>query len=1834
MQVEQMIMTASQMSSVLDISGVSSNIPNEVVVAESAILNKLLQGYDASYIHSNSGFDVSYINRTTGVKNKIGFSDASYSYLNPGPGYPLGSNMLINNTIIDTPNLGLLSYLDTSGFTFVDNSYVIGQNRYRTFYGQIYEHDPSSIVYITEDLSFDFVAADPSWNTDPSGTYFVSFNPSSSTNYWTSKAINSSLNCRKNGVRFKPMNVFEPSFNSVYAMGSINGQSNTKITEPFNYWYSNVYSTSTSGGDKVVPQINALFHDTTYGNDTSRLANNLDPSSNPLYRITTLNTNTGNKFSNRFGTWKIDQSGNSTITPTVSPTGTVNDLPFILTVSGESSYTYYTLPSTLTDVSFRSIFPLVNSQDDFSFNITATVANGGGVGGGYYFNETTNGTSESDDKNRSWIKDVCANPIAILDFTNLSNAPIYMKSGYQNKDHTLVIQNGALDISNVSNSDNSNNTLFTRGLGTESERLSSSSNKIPGSINLIVKNPTNSSRVKNVSIASGSGRNDLYPSSTAGPELSGNIAVYYATDNSGIKIDASWQTIEKIDISATCLLDGLRILSVDTSYGYYYSNKSINNEYNTNVYDPSSGSTLYAGHSVPGLRYTATGFSGDYTYIEISSSQTLVNKTFPYYYDMSLNPNGLPVPPDVGTLTADSSATTFVVPNIHAHNLNFQGLPPYNTYRAYYQTKRLTDLRDPSFGNMTLDPSNNWRFVYGTSFASTTNGVNYGDVSFNYGLSDNSGQYLYTKFNNLSVPGTNANGLNNGRACGINITDLKNPGDQTTDPSDSRKMYPYSFTVTYISSRDIGGTDLVDFSANNPGDFSGNCTRFTFKSIITDVSGPDASGANDFRAVVQVPIGEYYNLYMQTPWLKSSGNNESEDISKNTTTTFSFCRDALFSLLFSIQGNLADASYTDVSGTGWEDISVDICGNSGKLKDSISAYYPYTTRVYINDASNVASGYADITSTLNTYKQPYKSTYHLIWPAYAVDLDPSGDASFNVIGKQFSIENDASYISSTFNPSIFAKTSSTNMPQGGVDLSFYSNYTASGDGIDISGITNNSILAKIRFPSQATSATSIWYCPRDVYRVDVSLNGGSLTSGQSYTKYIPSDSSSDSSNNNYTATLAYGVQLQNTQHIQAGDSVKFDVAGDNIQVKLQNDIQDGQNLYWYSSEISGNYPLQITNQGKTRSLTIPYYRGYTNRSGNQQSYDIRRTKTTAQFIIGASGSIYDQESDFSDVNIDTSNVMNFVARTSDTTHGNIGNTINLALSFKESMLPDLDVSYGSKRTYGVSVSGDIVYVSETGNANSFDRTLNLKNGYLTPFGENTTNVNNSIYSGRVKTNGNNNLVYNIHKLPQQVVISYKSSYLNKPDSGPSAPPETTMTFYNSELIAGLQLTPDITLYGPSGSRDTSISSGTNTPLTYLVIPPPYIGFQALAADANKNNTSNGLPFDVSNSSQYDVSYNITWYAPVTTNTTREYDDVSWTPFSDTTQIGATYGWSVSSMNNMRFVSTNNQTRLTDYVKRDSSPKTFNLESKGNFLTITECTQGESSQLYFNRLFNGFLEDLSNNNVNSANTDNKLGYIDVSNQIYTIVFAQDLNSVGVDNGSTSKITLNLTNAFLHDVSHVYIQPTDITTSYLYGVSPVIDASNQYSLQLYRYTSNGINYGALTKTAHINILYYANKREYARNTIKVPTTITSTNTPYRLDVQRKKIVIQDISSAGGWIVDNSFNAGPINFELIALDNSGITLVNTLVDIYYPKKCINVNYITLPDIFTAYSAEYSPVYRILYNGSTISPMISTSQIIINPIANLEAFSNNDPNTEFVDFNIGTSAGVMADASGIVVL
>jgi hypothetical protein len=66
-------------------------------------------------------------------------------------------------------------------------------------------------------------------------------------------------------------------------------------------------------------------------------------------------------------------------------------------------------------------------------------------------------------------------------------------------------------------------------------------------------------------------------------------------------------------------------------------------------------------------------------------------------------------------------------------------------------------------------------------------------------------------------------------------------------------------------------------------------------------------------------------------------------------------------------------------------------------------------------------------------------------------------------------------------------------------------------------------------------------------------------------------------------------------------------------------------------------------------------------------------------------------------------------------------------------------------------------------------------------------------------------------------------------------------------------------------------------------------------------------------------------------------------------------------------------------------------------------------------------------------------------------------------------------------------------------------------------------------------------------------------------------------------------------------------------------------MPDTFNVISADGSPVIRITYNGSIITPMVSTTQV--NLFNSSFTHQSESPNQELVDFNM-TSAPI--DISG----
>jgi hypothetical protein len=1785
MEIESIVFNSNQYG-IFDLSQVNIDINTQISLAEIPILTNLLKEITASSIDV-SGLNVPVDVSINGVdiSFNITSSDASFTYLNAG------SDIMINNTIIDTPNLALLTYLDVSGFSTFDNSYIIGANTYGDFYGSITDLDPSSLVYVTEILDFSFVAAPDAMNNDASNNYYVAFNPTSpsSSNYWLSKAVNSPLNAHQiidgDVSGYYPLSVIEPSFNHDYAMGSYNANTDGPLPDPFNYYYP-----STSYG---LPNVDSISNVNTN--------NNYDPVNDmQIYAISSLQDNGSPTFNDNFGSWKFEYAQNDTSNaPVVSSSeSNLNNLPFFQGVDSSKNHPFEPLPSSLTDSSLNALFPGLDSTN-FEFQITATP----GYGGYHFANETDSG---------NYYTNILSDNSVQLEYSGLQDSQTYMRNDYQNRSHTLNITNGSLTISGESYSNTSNASLFTSGLGNEAEHLNNDYYHVNGSILLQVNAQNNRTTVSGSNYGNLTSISVNYPGETGG-------------DNSVISMEYM-NSISNIDIAATCLLEGLH--KVDSSSGYMYS---MNNT--TATYDASSMSTLYIESSSPYLTsYRASGFdSSKYTYIAIDANTYLTDiSSTNNLYDITSSPFGLPVPYTGFEPLVAGFNTNWTPMYFNAHSINLLDLC-FNNYRAVFRPKTLTDLSNNNDGFIRVDDSSGWQFVVGFGESDGTT-----DPSFVYGVSDHSGQYLFTKYDNLNNAGTTTS-LPFPREYGLNITDLVDTDNTNLDIS-------YSFTLKYTSTGDARGKDIVIFTPTDPTQFH---APFDQSFTITPIT--PAGNNTSYSAYVQVPLGQYYNLYLKTPTLHSSSNGSSEVITGATTTTLTFSKGGLLSLLGAVQGsNDASSNFVDPSFTeyGWTTITTTPNDPSGTSFASVGIYHNFdaqlnvSTQYSIDPTSkiNIRSDFTPDASGVNT------STFHLVYPMYAMQLNGTLASTFNIVGYTYSNNDDAitESINRNFNPADFSSypnslPNSNSVINSNNEIHFtYTLINASGEVgpnyLYIQGISGNVIDISMTFARSIRSNMAVWYSQHDIYEVDVSLSG--IEYGESYnTTYVLGNL--DSSHNNSSLQLVDGVYLTNTHGVQTNDYVYFKVNGDSIQVRMldNSDIYSEQNAYYTSiEEITDNNGLNIYSNhtpNYTRSLLLPYYRGYTNNGAHQQQYAIIRTPTTANFVLsGNGGSIPDQSYNIGDLYSNLNVDMNFVSNNPSSVPS-IG-LLGIFFSSSDSMFTSSVITYGATNQYPVNVTGDAVLVYEYANGvvvSDYYTNLAATNGRLADFGPGTSNIYNAIFAGKVIANKYNNgyvETYTITRAAQRLNIYYDPSYIGNPNDFNW---NNEYTVLSTDLLgAGLQLSPSITLFGPT--RNMNIE---NTPTTYLVIPPPFLGFTALSTDAATQPSV--LPFDIANMGAYDPTQLITWYLPTQMDPTNSNVDMSYNPFSDITEIVYEYNYNsnlLTSLNNMTFY-LNNENMLTYYVNSDSNTKSFPLNSQGNYLTITENVFGGNGNTR-NTLFSGYLQDLSPSGVHGANHNfDSLIVADFSNQLYTIVYAQDLMSYGIDNGANTKITLNIQDAFLHDVSSITIIRSTKSTSNLYGVSPVIDNSGEYALKLYKYVSTSVDYGNLANYNH-SCTFYADKY-YTKEpiTLHSPPDFSYNVPAYNLHVQRSQFTSSDIDICmNPWVQDLSFNTSNINFEIVALDQSGVQIIQSMFNVFYLTEALNINYITLPDLVHIESGDGSPVFRVLYNGTTISPMLSTSQIIINPIANFENFSNGNAGQEFVDFNVDTNIGTMADASG----
>jgi hypothetical protein len=223
-----------------------------------------------------------------------------------------------------------------------------------------------------------------------------------------------------------------------------------------------------------------------------------------------------------------------------------------------------------------------------------------------------------------------------------------------------------------------------------------------------------------------------------------------------------------------------------------------------------------------------------------------------------------------------------------------------------------------------------------------------------------------------------------------------------------------------------------------------------------------------------------------------------------------------------------------------------------------------------------------------------------------------------------------------------------------------------------------------------------------------------------------------------------------------------------------------------------------------------------------------------------------------------------------------------------------------------------------------------------------------------------------------------------------------------------------------------------------------------------------------------------------------------------------------------------------------------------------------------------------------------------------------------NGINGRVNYYIGNAFVVGHYDISINTTLATNTVLYGIVPIIDpVSSKYKLQAYKLVnSNNQNlYQSFLSNVSTPAIYQ--KRAVSRYTRDISVNdVTFGATPFNLFNQRAAVTMSDVSNTS-WTVDPSFTEQDLDFNLTGLSTFGNGRLAKQFNISGVGSVVNLKYMYMPDILEAVAADGSPVFRVTYNGSVASTLISTTSLKLNP-------TNFDDETtlsdQFTDYEVET--------------
>jgi hypothetical protein len=1703
------------------------------------------------------------------------------------------NHVLVNNVAIDTPNVAIMSYQVDASFETHSYDSTIGTDlSSTTVKAPVYDFS-NSTVYVDENLVLTF--RQPTTN-DSTNDWTVEFSGTPEKNL--SRAVNSNLNAKSGGVGVNPVTATDPSFNKLFALC---GQGSTGA---FNTYYSN------TAGSIPVPQTFA------YRNNVIRNPSVSQNLNDQLFSIDVQQNNTTGPFidSSETGTYRfILQEPNGGIVVSDYRNGvqtnTGSNLPFLVVEpNGNNSL----VDENISTTDFNKIFYNIKSEDTFSFSLD-TSANGGG----YFF--TTDISN-----------------INTLESTYIYNNYDYMKN-YINQTPALYIRDGSIAIDALSNSVPATQTFFANCLQTRGENLNSTNYNQNGLITLHVK-PVTDRVVKDVSaVATG----ELFKTmgSDLRSDLSAVIVSYDASDNDYINLNslvtsdlsASLQDINLNDedlihadvttITAMKLFDGCR--NNDASYCYldasgvtlpkstpYVDGKSIiysshqfaSNQFDYSVQNPSGQIMFIQMLSSQSLQETAGDVSGLY-FLNRDQAGNAPSTIF-YDDDVDHRFDNKRIVADISGYyyQADALQGAKLQTDVAIDSFTLSDLS-YSNYRVLLLPKTIDDLQINISGGAEL--------IYGYPSQDRI----YEDTSATYATMKSQNQEFILGENEFEASRKEIPIAKHG----LNVFDLSTNAyefdtNDNTNTNATIKNTNENEVYTYEVKFDIKDP-LVWFTLQGDDDTRVRLSRREFQtSAIQDWSG------NLLKYYIKLPFGHYDNVYIHTTQYL-----EKTEYASNFRFKISFTQKTLFGLKAFLQGGggpgLLPSNPYDIS-SSWTNINttpihVDSLSRYLNLDNPLDHYYkianvkstgsiPYTDPLTNTSSSGTIS--ITIKQNMNNDRN-YDSDRYLFHPGYVIPLvdNPDTQISNQFIGHIVKSADLTTTFANTFWDNISFNPANTLISdRSQLDLTL-SNFTDLNLNVDVSlngfqrvfTVTSpqqdiSGFKMILKMPYNTPTNMNMWYCPNDIWGTQVV--GDSTT----YSKRTVLANSINSQ-----VQLAKGVALTNITKAKPGSRVTFQLRNQSISIQPVTSelLTDGSynrfDLNGTVMEMSGNLNnlgKNVVNSQKTQFFNLgTQYRGYhSNSSGtlDVQTYQITRNVAQYQFVLNrfSTEPLYAGGIGFQDLysNLSINDItfndyfLQFPSNGTDFGFG-LRSTFNLS-----SINGD-----GAEVRYDIDIVGDPVTVTTVTNnvplANSSP--LTLKNFNL--FDSSYSFVAGRVTAGTDGTTWTGLTRYNLSKAEQQVKIDfYSNQYYSDPSNQSWLANPTSTTFKNNSLLlpsqGGVQLSPSITLNLPS-----AYYLGLDTKGVFLVSTPPVVTFTALAYSAAhfKYDGLRLVPFDVSG-----ISSN-TYTLPMF-NSNSQFN-----PYSGT-----------SGMNNITYSRSSIIFSLGYYFSLQSLPSTTSIPIQGNQVLVQRKNLS-STQLLDNATLPG--EGTSYVSISSLATP------DVSGG-YTLTYRPTYTT------TSGIVQYYIGSAFCQGTFTIEILSRNATNTTLYGIAPYIDTNNKYQLQAYKFvdTIRRNNYSIYSQSTTPNIYDQHAVKRYVCN-ITVPDVSFGSN-PFNLLTQRGTITTSQLDltpdQSLNWVQDSDFSEKDINFSLTAISTLGNTKIADQFNLFGDGPVIKLKYLSMPDVLQVLDADRSTVFRITYNGSLASTLISTTSVNINQSNfSINASNNNNSlaspyNAIFGDYEVDT--------------